>query len=151
MNSLIPIIDLVIGNNEFIITDRMIIITTFLRHYYSLLLHHSSSLLHHYYIIIRSPPPRSVAVNTLGRESGDSWFETCLGVWYPRRRPCGVAINTLVDLINWLGKAQVFLGHYYSLLHCLHIHYYVIITSLLRHYYVIITSLLSHYYIIISH
>ena len=23
------------------------------------------------------------------------------------RRPCGVAINTLVDLINWLGKTQV--------------------------------------------
>ena len=23
-------------------------------------------------------------------------------------RPCGVAINTLVDLINWLGKPQVF-------------------------------------------
>ena len=31
----------------------------------------------------------------------------CSGVWYPRRRPCGVAINTLVDLINWLGKPQV--------------------------------------------
>ena len=27
---------------------------------------------------------------------------------YPRRRPCGVAINILVDLINWLGKPQVF-------------------------------------------
>ena len=40
----------------------------------------------------------SVVFNTPGRESGGSWFETCLGVWYPRRRPCGVAINTLVDL-----------------------------------------------------
>ena len=30
-----------------------------------------------------------------------------LAVWYPRRRPCGVAINTLVDLTNWLGKPQV--------------------------------------------
>ena len=46
-------------------------------------------------------------VNTPGRESGGSWFETYLGVWYPRRRPCGVAINTLVDLINWLGKPKV--------------------------------------------
>ena len=46
-------------------------------------------------------------VNKQGRESGGSWFETCLGVWYPRRRPCGVAINTLVDLINWLGKPKV--------------------------------------------
>ena len=42
-------------------------------------------------------PPSSVVVNTPGRESGGSWFETCLGVWYPGRRPCGVAINTLVD------------------------------------------------------
>ena len=31
-----------------------------------------------------------------------------MGVWYPRLRPCGVAINTLVDLINWLGKPQGF-------------------------------------------
>ena len=52
-------------------------------------------------------PPSSVVVNTQGRESGGSWFETWSGVWYPRRRLCGVAINTLVDLLNWLGKPQV--------------------------------------------
>ena len=28
-------------------------------------------------------------------------------VWYCRRRPCGVAINTLVDLINWQRNPQV--------------------------------------------
>ena len=28
-----------------------------------------------------------------------------------RRRPCGMAINILVDLINWLGKPQVFLEY----------------------------------------
>ena len=33
-----------------------------------------------------------------GRESAGSWFKSCCGVCYPRRRPCGVAINTLVDL-----------------------------------------------------
>ena len=43
-------------------------------------------------------------VNTQGRESGGSWFETCSGVWYPRRRPCGVAINTLVDLNKLAGE-----------------------------------------------
>ena len=48
------------------------------------------------------PAPSSVVVNTQGRESGGSGFETCSGVWYPRRRPRGVAVNTLVDLINWL-------------------------------------------------
>ena len=56
----------------------------------------------------RSTPPSSVVVNTQGRGSGDSWFETCSDVWYPGRRPSGVAINTLVDLIDWLGKPQVF-------------------------------------------
>ena len=45
-----------------------------------------------------------------GRDSGGSWFETCSGVWYPRRRPCGVAIITLVNLINWLGKPLVYLA-----------------------------------------
>ena len=55
-------------------------------------------------------PPSSVVVNMQGRESGGWWFETCSGVWYPRRCPCGVAINTLVDLKNWLGKPQVFDG-----------------------------------------
>ena len=40
----------------------------------------------------------SVVVNTSGRESGGSWFETCLGLWYRRRSPCSVAFNTLVDL-----------------------------------------------------
>ena len=59
-------------------------------------------------MIATDTPPSSVVVNTQGLESGGSWFETCSGVWYPRRRPCGVAINTLVDLINWLGKPQVF-------------------------------------------
>ena len=56
--------------------------------------------------------PSSVVVNTQGREFGGSWFETCSGVWYPRRRPCGVAINTFADLINWLGKPKdlVFIG-----------------------------------------
>ena len=41
-------------------------------------------------------PPSSVVVNTPGRESGGSWFETCSGVWYPRRRPCGVAVEPQV-------------------------------------------------------
>ena len=41
-------------------------------------------------------------VNAPGRESGDPWFETCSGVWYPRRRR-GVGINTPVDLVNRLG------------------------------------------------
>ena len=56
-------------------------------------------------------PPSSVVVNTQGQESGDSWFETYSGhgVWYPRRRPCGVTINTLVDLINWQGRPHVLL------------------------------------------
>ena len=43
-----------------------------------------------------------------GRESGGSWFETCSGVWYPRRRPCGVAINTLVDLNKLAGETPSF-------------------------------------------
>ena len=43
-------------------------------------------------------PPNSVVVNAQGRESRVFRFETRSGVWYPRRRPCGVAINTLVDL-----------------------------------------------------
>ena len=34
-----------------------------------------------------------VVVSTAGRESGGSWFEACSGVWCPRRRPCGVAVN----------------------------------------------------------
>ena len=29
---------------------------------------------------------------------------------YPRLRPCGVDINTLVDLINWMGRPQVLTG-----------------------------------------
>ena len=53
-------------------------------------------------------PPSSVVVNTQGRESGGSWFETCSGVWYPRRRPCGVAINTLVDLNKLAGETPSF-------------------------------------------
>ena len=36
-------------------------------------------------------------------------FETCSGVWYPRRRPCGVAINTLVDLNKLAGETPSFL------------------------------------------
>ena len=47
-------------------------------------------------------------VNTPGRESGGSWFETCSGAWYPRRRPCGVAINTLVDLNKLAGETPSF-------------------------------------------
>ena len=38
------------------------------------------------------PGPNSVVVNTQGRESGGSWLETCSGVWYLRRRPCGVVL-----------------------------------------------------------
>ena len=50
-------------------------------------------------LLCHNPPSHgSVVVNTPGRESGGSWFETCSGAWYPRRRPCGVAFNTLVDL-----------------------------------------------------
>ena len=52
----------------------------------------------------KGTPPSSVVVNTQGRESGGSWFETCSGVWYPSRRPCGVAINTLVDLNKLAGE-----------------------------------------------
>ena len=66
----------------------------------------------HFQCSVTLTPPSSVVVNTQGRESGGSGFETCSGVWYPRRRPCGVAINTLVDLIKWLGKPQVWpAGH----------------------------------------
>ena len=54
-------------------------------------------------------------VNTQDRESGGSWFKTCSGVWYPRRRPYGVAIDTLVDLINWLEKPQVYMHVLYSI------------------------------------
>ena len=46
-------------------------------------------------------------VNTQGRESGGSWFETCPGVWYPRRRPCGVAINTNI-LAGGLGTPSFY-------------------------------------------
>ena len=54
--------------------------------------------------------PRSMinTVNTQGRESGGSWFETCSGVWYPRRRLCGAAIDTLVDLIKLAGETPSF-------------------------------------------
>ena len=44
------------------------------------------------------------SLRTSGRESGGSWFETCSGAWYPRRRPCGVAFNTLVDLNKLAGE-----------------------------------------------
>ena len=54
-------------------------------------------------------PPSSAVVNTQGRESGGSWFETCSGVWYPRRRPCGAAINTLVDLIKLAKESPSFM------------------------------------------
>ena len=46
----------------------------------------------------RSTRPRSVVINAQGRESRGSGFETCSGVWYPRRRPCGVAIDPVVVL-----------------------------------------------------
>ena len=58
--------------------------------------------------MLYSTPPSNVVVNTPGRESGGSWFETCSGAWYPRRRPCGVAINTLVDLIKLAGETPSF-------------------------------------------
>ena len=50
-------------------------------------------------------PPSSVVVNTQGRESENPEVpgSRLARVWYPRPRPCGVAINTLVALINWLG------------------------------------------------
>ena len=47
-------------------------------------------------------------VNTQGRESGGSGCETYSGAWYPRRRPCGVAINTLVDLNKLAGESPSF-------------------------------------------
>ena len=40
---------------------------------------------------------------TQGRESGGSGFEACSGLWSPRLRTCGVAINTLVDLKKLAG------------------------------------------------
>ena len=49
-----------------------------------------------------------VVVNTPSRESGGSWFETCSGAWYPRRRPCGVAFNALVDLNKLAGETPSF-------------------------------------------
>ena len=56
-------------------------------------------------------PPNTVVIDAQGRESGGSGFETCSGVWYPRRwprRPCGVAINTLVDLNKLAGESLSF-------------------------------------------
>ena len=41
------------------------------------------------------------------RQESDDRRRACSGVWYPWRRPSVVAINTLVDLINWLRKPQV--------------------------------------------
>ena len=60
---------------------------------------------------IIEPPPNSAVVNTQRQESGGSWIKTCSGVWYPspRLRPCGVAITTLVDLVNWLENSYFFL------------------------------------------
>ena len=58
-------------------------------------------------VLCNKTPLSSVVVNTQGRESGGSWFETCPGAWYPRRRPCGVAIHTLDYIINWLGKCRI--------------------------------------------
>ena len=60
----------------------------------------------HWYAAHTSTPPSIVVVNTPSRESGgsSSWFETCSGAWYPRRRPCGVAFNTLVDLNKLAGE-----------------------------------------------
>ena len=46
-----------------------------------------------------------VRVNTQGRESRGSWFETCSGMWYPRRGPCRVAIDALVDLNTLTGES----------------------------------------------
>ena len=91
-------------------TDDIILYQMF---YYDIVYYYTDHIVCHiiylwYITLINIPPPSSVVVNTQGRESGGSWFKTCSGVWYPRRRPCGVAINTLVDLINWLGKPQVF-------------------------------------------
>ena len=42
--------------------------------------------------------------------NGGFGVETCSGVWYPRRRPFGVAINTSIDSINWPGNPRVFAG-----------------------------------------
>ena len=74
----------------------------------------SAVLQGHGNMVTHHPPPSSVVVDTPGRESGGSWFETCSGVchcvvpqaaplWYVR------ATKTLVDLINWQGNPQAFL------------------------------------------
>ena len=63
----------------------------------------------------RDPPisgvASSVVVNTPGPELGGSWFETCSGAWYPRRRPCGVAFNisVLADLNKLAREAPSFI------------------------------------------
>ena len=59
-------------------------------------------------ILVSMPSYQDMVVDTQDQESGGSRFETCSGVWYPRWRPCGVVNNTLIDLINWLGKPQVY-------------------------------------------
>ena len=70
---------------------------------------HYNSDNHQYFAILHFRYYSTVTLheNAQSRKSGGSWFETCSGVWYPRRRPCGVALNTLVDSIHWLGKSQV--------------------------------------------
>ena len=65
---------------------------------------HSEFVVHR--IMINNDARTIHLVYMQGQESGGSSFETCSGVLYPRRRPRGVAINTLVALINWLGKPQ---------------------------------------------
>ena len=43
-----------------------------------------------------------IEIKTQQSKSKLQIFEGC--VWYPKRRPCGVAINTLVDLIKLAGE-----------------------------------------------
>ena len=94
-----------------------------------------------------------MVVNTQGRESGGSGFDTCSGVWYPRRRPCVVAINTLFDLNKLAGESPSFtftitslqqkngfiINHYY-------VSYYTLLTLLLHPFTYYYDSIITHYY-----
>ena len=64
-------------------------------------------------LLVRHPPayatpPSSVVVNMRGGESrgsGLKWVRDLLGCVVPMLRPCGVAINILVDLIKLAGES----------------------------------------------
>ena len=54
-----------------------------------------------------TPPRSSVVVNAQGRESrgyGSRLVRVCGTPVGALRCPCGVVINTLVDLIKWAGR-----------------------------------------------